>query len=91
MRNDLRLWHYFRLKQNKIKKKSLALNQGTAHLKLLSPSDWGLGVPHSTWKSVLLIGMLMLTRICLSSTILIIGLGESVALFSGALQCNSRN
>lgn len=68
-----------------------ALKKCAAYLKLLSPSDWGLGVPHSTWKSVILIGMIILASICLSSTILITGLGESLALFSGVLQCEFMN
>lgn len=68
-------------------KNNPALKKCAAHLKLLSPSDWGLGVPHSTWKSVILIGMIFLASICLSSMILIMVSGESLALFSGVLQC----
>lgn len=41
--------------------------------------------------SVILIGMIIFASICLSPTILVTGSDESLALFSGVLQCESMN
>lgn len=87
--NDLRSPHSFQLNNNNNNNKFLLWKKKRCCSSVTHVSSpWGcrelgvLCVPHSTWKSVILIGTIILTGMCLSPTSLITGSRESIALLS---------